>query len=777
MKRKFTMFTLALLLLGLTNAQAATINVPEDQTTIQSAVDDAVTGDVIFIQNTYAHDGTLVTIDGKDLTIEGNNQSINAGFDIKGGAQVVISDLTIENIPDINGMSSQSTATSEIILNTVFDGKLTLNNVTLSHTMTTSGNYINLVGVNVRKDGELDMQNSTLNLTNESLIYGVYGQASGPIITMINNIFNAEITPNSLNNRKIYFVGHQIKADNITATISLTGNTYNVTINDPTKQTFYEVMLYAAPAALSVSAINTYIDGILTSGETAHIWYPNPIGGYYIYPGPVHNTTQGLYYSEIQPAIDEANANDMIVVAAGTYEGTILIDKAITLTGDVDNPQNVVINAPENVAKSYDNDVIQVVTDNVTIQGFTLQGAKDQAGGGQGRTNSGITLGGDYLILGSKPAGATDFTFSSWWGIGVKDIVIKNNIITDNSYGIFVFHSQNVTIEDNVIHGNTYEGATSETWSGKGIAIYTSQDMADNTLAVGNTALPATNNITIHNNEIYNNELFGIELNHSESWNGGDAGPFDVDVKITDNKIYNNGRTDNFPWGDLDYYRGITANGNEENVTVTGNEIYGHTATSGANFTAANAGIRARNTKDWTIQDNEIHGNLRGIYAYGDDTEEIEIVFNLIYDNAQGVTVSSSTTGSVNNNAIYNNDDDTWQTDGIDPFGVVNLDVAKASDLDAECNWWGTTVDTEIEAMINGDVDYRPWLKSDDLENPSCSGGLIFINGTPYTAGDAQDAIDDAVEGDVVTFLYDPGSLIIDNKEITVKYDFVKSFN
>jgi parallel beta-helix repeat protein len=491
----------------------------------------------------------------------------------------------------------------------------------------------------------------------------------------------------------------------------------------------------------------------------------------------VYNSTQELYYATIQEAIDEANANDMIVVAAGTYEGTILIDKAITLTGDVDNPQNVVINAPENVAKSYDNDVIQVVTDNVTIQGFTLQGAKDQAGGGQGRTNSGITLGGDYLILGSKPAGATDFTFSSWWGIGVKDIVIKNNIITDNSYGIFVFHSQNVTIEDNVIHGNTYEGATSETWSGKGIAIYTSQDMADNTLAVDNTALPATNNITIHNNEIYNNELFGIELNHSESWNGGDAGPFDVDVKITDNKIYNNGRTDNYLWGDLDYYRGITANGNEENVTVTGNEIYGHTATSGANFTAANAGIRARNTKDWTIQDNEIHGNLRGIYAYGDDTEEIEIVFNLIYDNAQGVTVSSSTTGSVNNNAIYNNDDDTWQTDGIDPFGVVNLDVAKASDLDAECNWWGTTVDTEIEAMINGDVDYRPWLKSDDLENPSCSGGLIFINGTPYTAGDAQDAIDDAVEGDVVTFLYDPGSLIIDNKEITVKYDFVKSFN
>ncbi len=228
--------------------------------------------------------------------------------------------------------------------------------------------------------------------------------------------------------------------------------------------------------------------------------------------------SSGNPWATIQHAIDQVSANDVIHVGDGTYNlsSPITVDKALTLTGNTSNPSNVVINAP--TSGGDDRDVIQVIANNVTIEGFKVQGAKDVDGGGVGRTNSGIVVGGDYYILGSKPTGATDFTFASWWAIDASNVTIRNNICTDNSYGIFLFHCQNVTVENNEIFSNSQD---IDTWSGKGIVVYTSRDMADDDLADGGTALQATNDITINSNSVYDNDLFGIELNHSEAYNGG----------------------------------------------------------------------------------------------------------------------------------------------------------------------------------------------------------------------------------------------------------------
>ncbi len=319
----------------------------------------------------------------------------------------------------------------------------------------------------------------------------------------------------------------------------------------------------------------------------------------------VYNSTKALGYAAIQEAINGASNEDLILVGSGTYTLTspIKVNKELTLKGNPDDPTKVVLKAPE---AGDEREVFQLLADGITIQGFTIQGSKDVQKGASWNSNPGIAVGGDKLMLDDKPSGAVDFTFN-YWGYAIKDINILDNIIKDNSYGIFLFHSQNVVIKRNEIHSNTRDA---NTWSGKGIAIYSSRDMADGDLVQGGgDPLPPTKNILIEDNKIYDNKLYGIELNHSESYHGGATGPFDVDIRIINNQIYNNGGPLDALGGAVDYMRGISANGNEKNILVKGNEIYNHVSTAGVRFSGANGAIRINNSTDWTIENNNIHGN------------------------------------------------------------------------------------------------------------------------------------------------------------------------
>ncbi|MBE0663947.1 MAG: right-handed parallel beta-helix repeat-containing protein [Bacteroidales bacterium] len=463
--------------------------------------------------------------------------------------------------------------------------------------------------------------------------------------------------------------------------------------------------------AISATEVGDYVispQGL--SSENYNITFEN--GALRIWP--VHNTTQNKYYSTIQAAIDEANAADAIQVANGSYNllAPIKIDKSIILTGNVNTPEDVIVNAPTD--GGVDRDVFQIISSGVTIQGFTIQGAKDQSGTADGKTNGGIMVGGDKYILGVKPAGATDFTFSSWWGFGVQDVIIKNNRITNNSYGIFIFHSQNITIEGNEIFANTQD--VINIWSGKGISVYSQPAMTLANKVSSGSPLLATSNLTIKNNEIYNNELMGIELNYSEIYNlGADPrpGPFNINTIIEGNSIYNNGgTTDNIGLPGKDLFRGISANGNEENVSVINNEIYGHLPGVGRfQSIALTSGMRLSSTKDWTVENNKIYNNVAGINAYGTSTG-INVNENAIFDNAQGVVMASSNTGTVVNNAIYNNNVSTWQSDGIEPYGVNNLDIIEAP-LIASCNWWGTINFSEILPKVSVNVEFVNYLIPD----------------------------------------------------------------
>jgi nitrous oxidase accessory protein NosD len=69
-------------------------------------------------------------------------------------------------------------------------------------------------------------------------------------------------------------------------------------------------------------------------------------------------------YPTIKEAIQNVTDGDTILVKQGTYNETIVIDKAITLRGEDTN--NTIIYGNNNGT------VIQILNDNVTISGFTV---------------------------------------------------------------------------------------------------------------------------------------------------------------------------------------------------------------------------------------------------------------------------------------------------------------------------------------------------------------------------------------------------------------------
>ncbi len=106
---------------------------------------------------------------------------------------------------------------------------------------------------------------------------------------------------------------------------------------------------------------------------------------------------------------------------------------------------------------------------------------------------------------------------------------------------------------------------------------------------------------------------------------------------------------------------------------------------------------------NWTISHNDIRncgnpsedGYHQAIdtYQYG-NASDWTIENNNIHDSEDGIEIEGA--GHVANyNNIYN---------------IENLAVGCDKEMDATKNWWGTTENSEIEAMINEKIDYYPFL-------------------------------------------------------------------
>ena len=95
-------------------------------------------------------------------------------------------------------------------------------------------------------------------------------------------------------------------------------------------------------------------------------------------------------YSTIQEAIDAAKDGDVIIVRDGVYYENLVINKSIILKSE---------NGPENCTIDGNNsgDVIVIVVNGVTIEGFTVRGS------GGDWPNAGIKVRSNYNNISGKP--------------------------------------------------------------------------------------------------------------------------------------------------------------------------------------------------------------------------------------------------------------------------------------------------------------------------------------------------------------------------------------
>lgn len=277
-------------------------------------------------------------------------------------------------------------------------------------------------------------------------------------------------------------------------------------------------------------------------------WYVDPSGT----DDGSHGTGPGTAaWQTIQYAVSQVGSGDTIMVAAGTYDLTasIIVNKSVSIIGDISNPENVVINAGTIPANSgpkppgRDRDAFQVAANNVVIKGFKIINALNlMTGAGDGWQNAGITVGGDITLI--------DWLDPNTEPILIDGGIFSNNIIEGCSIGIYLAMSKNVIVSDNIIRYSTV-GSGDSYYANAGVGI-----MNWNTKAWVNWQDPVNN--VIERNVVEYSDRQGICLG---AWN---PDIFTVSgTVVRGNTIRYSG---NQPGIDLMYVTGP--------LTITGNDIY-----------------------------------------------------------------------------------------------------------------------------------------------------------------------------------------------------------
>jgi parallel beta-helix repeat protein len=396
-------------------------------------------------------------------------------------------------------------------------------------------------------------------------------------------------------------------------------------------------------------------------------------------------------FSTIQEGIDAIDVSGTVNVADGTYDLTSRIDvnKAVIIVGNVATPASVVINAPLAGGTQHgQNSVFMIISDDVTIQGFRIQGAL-HTGAAQ---NAGIYVDDPRLV--TNP--------------GLSNITISDNELTNNGWGIFVHNIKDSTISDNKVYGNKSTATVDMEYdAGSGIVVYGRAEDSNH-----------THNLTIDNNQVYSNETDGIRVDVSSDV-GASSWINDLAITISNNIIYNNGRT----ILGADKYIGIKSAGISRGVTVSGNEIYGHAMSAVPSANNQSAGIWIAASNDWGISNNNIRDNTNGIYflasaAVAGSGSHI-ITNNDIHVNVRGISIDDGSEAIANNNSIYSNDSTAFSGIGFAPYGIYNRGTTS---FDATQNWWGdisgpthASNTGAIGDAVGDDVAFRPWRILNDL--------------------------------------------------------------
>ena len=308
------------------------------------------------------------------------------------------------------------------------------------------------------------------------------------------------------------------------------------------------------------------------------------------------------YFQTIQGAIDCAVAGETIVVAAGTYEENIVVDKSLTIQA----ASSPVIDGGGNLGPG-----VHITAANVTFQGFTITNFTCTPTAGIGA----LLVEGDGAIIDDNT---------------IYDIVTTGDPINDPAgIGIDV-HASNVEVTNNIVHD---VGSI-------GIRVRHDWD----------TAPTVSNNVLLENNEVYRTAntgvlvtgyAKGVTVRQNEIYESLEPTEYSLFVHYgaEDVLIENNIIRDPY---DSIYGHNVVLAGCD-NVTISGNAITG--ATSGKNIYIlsdyapwVDSEMLSTNT---TITNNDIQNGKWGVRisnAGATDASDMAATTTINFNNISGNT-------------------------------------------------------------------------------------------------------------------------------------------
>jgi len=408
---------------------------------------------------------------------------------------------------------------------------------------------------------------------------------------------------------------------------------------------------------------------------------------------PVHNIDTGLDYATIQEAIDAVETLDehTILVDVGTYHELLTINKSISLIGE--NRSTTFITACIN--GDIKGAVITVTAPNVKISNFTVRLGEEL-----------ITLLSSNNIIDSNIILCARFGEES--GILLKNSscnTIRNNIVGDVAYGIYLYFSSGNTINGNTIYGS-------------GCCLY----------------MRHSNDTTVENNTISGGGA-GIRMEYSNRNNFtanalSCAGNFLLHRSCTENYI-----TSNVIKGGID---GLQLNGSNSNK-ISGNVItslsyYGsgiflslsHNNVIIENTLANNdgAGIHLANSDENIFRNNNVTANRDGVKL--SDSSNVSVSGNNITNNSwAGIWLSNTVNCSISGNNVNIHDNGIRLANSYDNrifhnsfvnnvLQVFTLDSVNTWDDGIEGNYWSNY--TGIDLNFDGIGDIPHIIDADNID-------------------------------------------------------------